>query len=193
MTDTQTPTTPVATYCYAHPSRETSLKCRRCERLICAACARPTPTGYLCIDCVNQHKKVFNTAVWSDYLIVFLISAGLSALADIATIFITSIVWGFFIIGLAPLAGTAIGNLSRRFIKNRRATSLNYLLVAGMVIGALPVMLISGLPAFFALVMGGQSILHSVFAFGPILWQIVYLVIATPVAYSQFSGLVFRR
>jgi hypothetical protein len=190
---TETETIPTAIYCYVHPSRETSLRCKRCERPICASCAQRTPTGYLCKDCVNQHQKIFNTAVWWDYLIVFFTTAILSGLAAIATIVITSIIWGFFIIFIAPLAGSIIANVTRRFVKNHRSPALNYTLVAGMIIGAIPVMLMSGLPALFVLFSGGGDIMSSLSFFSPLLWQIVYLVLAIPMAYSQFSGLVFRR
>lgn len=193
MTDSETISTSPATYCYAHPGRETSLRCKRCEKPICASCAQRTPTGYLCKECVSKHQKIFDTAVWSDYLIVFFASAFLSGLGAVATILITSIVWGFFIIGLAPIAGTLIGNATRRFIKNRRSSPLNYTLVAGIIVGTLPILLISGLPALLMMLTGGGDILGSLFSFGPLLWQIVYLVLAVPTAYYQFSGLVFRR
>ncbi len=192
MTETQS--NPTAIYCYAHPGRETGLRCKRCEKPICASCAQRTPTGYMCKDCVSQHQKIFDTAVWTDYLKVFLISATLSGLAAVATIIITSIIWGIFIIGLAPLAGTMIANATRRAVKNHRSRALNYTLVAGIVIGALPVLLMSGLPALFLLFTGGEGdVMGSLSFFSPVLWQIVYLVLATPMAYSQFSGLVFRK
>ena len=191
MTDTEI--TPTATYCYAHPGRETSLRCKRCEKPICASCAQRTPTGYMCKDCVNQHQKIFDTAVWYDYLTVFFTSAILSGLAAVATIIITSIIWGFFIIGLAPLAGTMIANVTRRFVKNHRSPMLNTTLVVGMILGALPVLLLSGLPGLLTLLGGGGNVMGSVVSFSPVLWQVVFLVIAAPVAYSQFSGLVFRR
>jgi hypothetical protein len=184
---------PAVTYCYAHPGRETGLRCKRCERPICASCAQRTPTGYLCKDCVNQHQKIFNTAVWYDYLIVFFTSATLSGLAAVATIIITSIIWGIFIIVLAPLAGSMIANVTRRFVKNHRSPALNYTLVAGMIVGTLPVLLMSGLPALFVMLSGGTDVMSGISFFSLVLWQIVYLVIATPLAYSQFSGLVFRQ
>jgi hypothetical protein len=193
MTDSENISTASATYCYVHPGRETSLRCKRCEKPICASCAQRTPTGYLCRECVSQHQKIFDTAVWSDYLIVFITSAVLSGLAAIATIIVASIIWGIVIIALAPLAGSMIANVTRRFVKNHRSSALNYTLVAGMIIGALPVLLMSGLPALFVMLSGGGDIMGSLFAFGPLLWQIVYLVLAIPMAYSQFSGLVFKR
>lgn len=179
--------------CYVHPNRETSLRCNRCERPICASCAVRTPTGYRCKECVRQQQKKFDSAVWYDYLIVLVVTAVLSAIASALTIVITSIIWGFFIIFLGPLAGMTIANMALRLVKGRRSRALNLTLVAGMVLGALPVLLMSGLLGLLAMLFGGGDFLSTVFLFGPLLWQVVYLVTAIPAAYSQFSGLLFRR
>ena len=187
------------TYCYAHPGRETGLRCKRCDKPICASCAQRTATGYLCKECVQAHQKKFDTALGSDYLVVFFVAAFLSGIGAIATILITSVIWGIFVIGLAPLAGTIIANAVRRFIKNRQSPNLNYTLVAGVILGALPVMAFTALPLLGMLFMGGgmmsdgSSPLSSLYAFSPLIWQAVYLVLAVPAAYYQFSGLFFRR
>jgi len=188
MTEESTPIT-----CYAHPGRETSLRCNRCERPICASCAVRTPTGYRCKECVREHQKKFDTAEWYDYLVVLVASAILSGIASALTIVVTSIIWGFFIIFLGPLAGMTIANIARRLVKNRRSRALNLTLAAGMALGALPVLLASGLPALLLMLFGGGDLLSAVYLFGPLLWQVVYLVTAIPAAYSQFSGLFFRR
>lgn len=180
-------------YCYLHPTRETALRCKRCENPICPSCAVRTPTGYMCKDCVRQHQKAFDSAVWYDYVIVLFASAILSGIAAVLTIVITSVIWGFFVIVLAPMAGVAIGNLVRRFIKNHRSRALNITLAVGMVLGAIPVMLFSGLPGLLMMFFGGMDFMTAIYAFGPLVWQIVYLVLGVPAAYYQFSGLVFRR
>ncbi len=179
--------------CYVHPNRETSLRCNRCERPICASCAVRTPTGYRCKECVRQQQKKFDSAVWYDYLIVLAVAAVLSAIASALTIVITSIIWGFFIIFLGPLAGMTIANTALRLVKGRRSRALNLTLVAGMALGALPVLLLGGLPGLLVMLFGGGDFLSTVFLFSPLLWQVVYLVTAIPAAYSQFSGLLFRR
>ncbi len=178
--------------CYLHPERETSLRCKRCERPICASCAQRTPTGYMCPECVKEHQKKFDTALGGDYVVVFLVAALLSAVAAFATILITAIVWGIFVFGLAPLAGTLIGNAARRLVRNRRSRALNYTLVAGIIVGALPVLLFTALPLLLALFSGG-GFDFALYALSPLLWQLVYLALAVPSAYYQFSGLVFRR
>ena len=134
MTETITNTL----YCYAHPSRETTLRCKRCERPICASCAQRTPTGYLCKDCVNQHKKMFDTALWYDYLtgsgatfILSLIASGLLA-------FISSFI-GFFMIfvsfAVAGGAGVFLSNVVLRVTGKRRSRWLFIACAAGVALG----------------------------------------------------------
>ena len=185
--------TDVSLTCYVHPNRPTLLRCNNCERPICVSCAMRTPTGYRCKECVRGQQKVFETAVWSDYVIVFFTGAILSGIASLLLLAISSFIW-FLVFVLAPLAGATIGNIARRFVKGRHSRWLNLLFGASIVIGALPVMLVLGLGGVLLMFSyGSEDIVSSLFSLGPVLWQIVYLVIATPAAYSQFSGLFIRR
>ncbi|GAB4504227.1 MAG: hypothetical protein Fur0043_12200 [Anaerolineales bacterium] len=179
--------------CYLHPNRETSLRCNRCERPICASCAVRTPTGYRCKECVREQRKRFDTAEWYDYLLVLIVAAILSAIASALTILISAYIWGFFILLLGPLAGMTIANIALRLVKGHRSRALNLTLAVSMALGALPVLLLSGLPGLLTLLLGGADLLSTVVLFSPLLWQILYLVTAIPAAYSQFSGLLFRR
>jgi MFS family permease len=179
--------------CYVHPNRSTLLRCNQCERPICVSCAVRTPTGYRCKECVSGHLKKFDTALWYDYVIVFFTGAVLSAIASLIALMITSIIWGIFVIGLGPLAGVVMANIARRFVKNRRSNALNIFFVIGIVAGTLPLLFILGLGTFLMMLGGGGNVLGNVFTLSPLLWQFVYLATAVPSAYSQFSGLFFRR
>ncbi|MBV6397539.1 MAG: hypothetical protein HFACDABA_03153 [Anaerolineales bacterium] len=179
--------------CYVHPTRPTVLRCNNCERPICVSCAIRTPTGYRCKECVRGQQKIFDTAQWSDYVIVFFTGAILSGIASVLVSIVTSFIW-FLAIPLAPLAGVTIGNIARRFVKGRHSKWLNFLFGASIILGALPMILVLG----FGGVMTASSYASAnpsvgIFSFGPLFWQIVYLVLAAPAAYSQFSGLIFRR
>jgi hypothetical protein len=152
-----------------------------------------TPTGYRCKECVRGQQKVFDTATWSDYVIVFFTGAILSGIASLLTLAVTSFL-GFLVIVLAPLAGATIGNIARRFVKGRHSRWLNLLFGASIIIGALPVLLVLGFGGVLLMASYGQgNMLSSIFSLGPAFWQIIYLLIATPAAYSQFSGLFIRR
>ena len=171
-----TETISTATYCYAHPGRETSLRCKRCERYICTSCAVGTPTGYMCKDCVNQHKKMFDTALWYDYLtgsgatfILSLIASGLLAL-------ISSFA-GFFMIfiafAMAGGAGVFLSNIALRVTGKRRSRWLFIACAAGVALGALPI-------ALFLFFTGNM---YSIIMLG------IYAVVATSTVYARLAGI----
>lgn len=175
MTEETTPLT-----CYIHPDRETSLRCKICERPICISCAVRTPTGYACKECVRNRQKRFDTAEWYDYLIGFSVSAALSLVTSLIMMVIASFL-GFFMwfvsFAVAASAGAIIANITQSALRKRRSKQLFWLTAAGVVAGALPVIL-------FLLLTG------NLFA---IVWQGIYLVTATPTVYARLSGFQFSR
>lgn len=166
-------------YCYIHPTRETALRCNNCNRPICAACAIHTPTGYRCRECVKGQQKAFNTSEWYDYISGFIVAMLLSAVAAFLVTFVGRIgFFGWFLIAAgAPTAGVAIAEGVRLVTGKRRSRSLFMTVAAGVVVGALPVILVQVLSTNF---------------FG-ILFQIIYLVIVVPVVYSRLSGIQLFR
>lgn len=182
------------TFCVNHPGVETGLRCNKCGRPICPKCAVRTPTGYRCKDCVRAQQKIFDTATTGDYLLVFFLGGFLSFLGSLATAFVTSLVWGFIILALAPGAGVLIGNILRGIIRGRHSKALNWTLAVAVVLGGLPVLLLYGLGGLlFALFGESMDLLALYSLFGPALWQIVYLALAAPAAYAQFSGIRLAR
>jgi hypothetical protein len=176
---TETETTSTATYCYAHPGRETSLRCKRCEKPICASCAQRTPTGYLCRDCVRSHQKSFDTTEWYDYALGFITAAFLSAVAAFLVTWIGRIgFFGWFLIAAgAPVAGTAIAESIRLVTRRHRSRNLFITVAVGVVVGALPIALVQ---------------LLSMNIFG-IIFQAIYLVIAVPIVYTRLSGIQLSK
>ena len=166
-------------YCYVHPSRETSLRCNNCNRPICASCAVRTPTGYRCRECVKGQLKVFDTSEWYDYISGFIVAAILSLIAAFLVTLIGRIgFFGWFLIAAgAPTAAVAIAEGVRLVTGRRRSRPLFMTVAAGVVLGALPVMLFQ---------------VFAVDLFG-ILFQVIYLVIAVPVIYSRLSGIQLFR
>jgi hypothetical protein len=166
-------------YCYVHPTRETALRCNNCERPICAQCAVRTPTGYRCKECVRERQKTFETAEWYDFVFGFIIAAVLSAIAAFLVTLIGGIgFFGWFLIAAgAPTAAVAIAEGVRRATNRRRSRALFITIAIGIVFGALPVILIQ--------VLRGDL-------FG-IVFQVIYLIIATPVVYTRLSGIQLFR
>lgn len=167
------------TYCYAHPDRETSLRCKRCDRYICTSCAVSTPTGYICKDCMRERQKTFDTAVWSDFLIGFA-AAGL--LSGIASFLVTLIggfgFFGWFLVFLgSSAAGGLIAEAVRAATRRRRSRALFLTVGAGVVIGALPILIV-------------QLLVGNIFG---LLFQVIYLVIAAPMVYARLSGIQLSR
>ncbi len=171
-----TENTTAVLYCYAHPGRETSLRCKRCERPICASCAQRTPTGYLCKDCVSQHKKIFDTALWYDYLTGSGVMFTLSLIASGLLAFISSFI-GFYMIfvsfAVAGGAGVFFSNIALRVTGKRRSRWLFIACAAGVALGALPV-------ALFLFFTGNM---YSIIMLG------IYAVVATSTVYARLAGI----
>jgi hypothetical protein len=171
------PTAPV--YCANHPTVETSLRCNKCGKPICAKCAVRMPTGYRCKECVRGQLKIFDTALWYDYVSGFVVAGILGLLAS----FLASLVSGLSFIGWilivvgAPSAGMVIAEGVRLVIRKRRSRALFITIAAAVVLSALPVIL-------FQLFTGN---------FFSLIFQGIYLFIATPVVYTRLSGIQLNR
>lgn len=163
-------------YCYAHPDRETMLRCNRCDRPICAQCAVLTPTGYRCKECVRGQLKVFDTAQWWDYPLAFGLAGVLSFLGSWIAQFL-----GWFVIFVAPIIGVIIAEAVRWVIHRRRSRLLFQMAVAGVVLGALPLLLLKVL----TLLLAGSG------AFGllGLLWPAIYTFLVSSTAYYRLSGI----
>jgi hypothetical protein len=118
--------------CINHPGRETTLRCNRCDGLICPDCARKTPVGYRCVGCVRQQQSIFDTAVWHDYVVAAVISFVLSGLSGALMVR-----FGWFVIFLAPTVGGFISEIIRRAIGRRRGKYLSYVAVGCMLLAGL--------------------------------------------------------
>ncbi|MCZ2127997.1 MAG: hypothetical protein LC099_09525 [Anaerolineales bacterium] len=170
---------PTTLYCYAHPDRETTLRCKRCERPICVSCAVSTPTGYMCKDCVRQRQKTFDTALTQDFILGFVVAAALSGVASFLATFVGGLgfIGWFLIIFGAPIAGGIIAEAVRAVTKRRRSRALFLTVGAGVIVGALPMILI---------------MLFSMNLFG-LIFQGIYLFIAAPLVYARLSGIQLSR
>ena len=163
------------TYCEYHPSTESTLRCNRCERPICAKCAVLTETGYRCKECVREQQKTFDTARSIDYLLAIGIAL---ILAFIGSLIVSRI--GFFTIFLAPIAGIVIAEAIRRAINKRRSKRLFKATAVATAVGGL-------LPTLSVLALTGLTIgLGSLFFF---IWPVVYTVLVTSTVYYRLAGI----
>ena len=174
-------------YCYIHPNRPTTLRCNRCERPICTEDAVLTPTGYRCRNCVREQQKKFDTAQWYDYIVAFIVAAIGSGITSVLVFFASQFFFGILVLFLAPGAGVIIGNIVMRFIRNRRSRALFLTSAVGIVVGAVPALLMFALPVLLALMAG--SLGAGLGAILPAIWEVVYLFLAVPAAYAQISGI----
>jgi B-box zinc finger len=171
---------PAILHCVNHPNRETSLRCNRCERPICPACAVRTPTGYRCKDCVRTQQKIFETALWWDYPLAFVVAGVLSFLGSLIVPFV-----GFFTIFLAPIAGVIIAEAVRLVIGRRRGRKLFLLTAAAVVLGSLPIL---GITVLSLLLFAGQGGFN-LSAVLSIVYRGIYTVMVTSAFYYRLAGI----
>jgi hypothetical protein len=155
-------------YCANHPNIETTLRCNKCEKPICAKCAVLTPTGYRCKECIREQQKKFETAVWFDYPLIFLVVAILSYLGSLITARI-----GFWTILLAPAAGAIIAEAARLVTRKRRSKRLFILAAIAAVIGCLPV---------------GLAFIQHFYLLG-VIYQVIYGVIMISAMFYRLAGI----
>ena len=156
--------------CYIHPDRQTVLRCNRCEQPICNSCAVLTPTGYRCKQCVRGQQKVFNSARTLDYILAPLAAAILSYAGSQVVRF-----FGFFTLLAAPLAGMLIVEAVKRITGNRRSRQLFALTTTAVVLGGLPMLVMTLLRILLTLSAGQINVL----AFLPLIFQLAYLILVT--------------
>jgi DNA-directed RNA polymerase subunit RPC12/RpoP len=156
-----------------------TLRCSKCGKPITPAEAVQTPVGYRCMDCVRQQQKIFDTSKPLDYLWGFLIAAVISFLGSLLTSAI-----GFFTFLLAPAAGVAVAEVVRAVTKKRRGKKLFRIVAAGVILGGLPLILVSLLNFIASLSMGSFNL----FGLLPLAYKVLYLFLAVPSAYYRLSG-----
>ena len=151
--------------CVNHPNVETYLRCNKCGRPICVKCARRTPVGYRCRECINAQQRVFYAGFSPVY---YLIAAAVAVpLALVAGWVIPRLGW--FAIFLGPLVGGGIANAARWAMRRRRGPR-TWLVVCGCIA-------MGAVPRLFGSLLFGGGLLTA-------LWSIVYLVTAVGAAYA---------
>lgn len=127
-------------YCANHPATETLLRCNKCGKPICIKCARQTPVGYRCNECIHQQQNVYFNALGSDNFIALGVGFLVSAIAaPIAGMLLGG--FGFFGLIIAFVAGSGAGSLLaqiiRRAVGRRRGRRLPIYALMGIIGGVL--------------------------------------------------------
>jgi hypothetical protein len=129
---------------------------------------------------VSGQQRVFNTAQVIDYVLGFGVAAILGGITSLLVQVVGSMA-GFFawflIAAATPTAGVIIAEACRFVTRRHRARALFITVAAGMVVGAIPVIL---------------STLLSFNIFG-LVFLGIYLFVAVPLVYSRLSGFQFFR
>jgi MFS family permease len=165
-------------YCVNHPNIETHLRCNNCGKPICPKCAVATPTGYRCKDCVQNQQKLFETAQWFDYLTSIITAVVLSFLGSLILPRM-----GFFVLILAPIAGTIIAEICRIFIRKRRSKRLYQSITIATALGSFPPILANLLG--FTLSIGQANFSSLVF----LIVEVAYTFLVTSTTYYRLTGL----
>jgi hypothetical protein len=127
-------------YCANHPNVETMLRCNRCGKPICTRCAVQTPVGYRCKECVGRQQAVFYTGGMLDYAIGAAIAL---VLGGVAAFLMSRLGFWFFALILGAPIGIAIAEVVRLAVRRRRSKYLWLVVAGGMLVGALPALLLS--------------------------------------------------
>lgn len=127
-------------YCKNHPNVETRLRCNRCGEPICIKCARRTPVGFRCPQCLHLQQAVYYTATVVDYVVaaaILLVAGAVAAYIMTLVGFIGLYGW-FLAIFLGPLAGGLIAEVAHRAVGGRRGRWLGMMAVCCLVLSAAP-------------------------------------------------------
>lgn len=165
-------------FCYAHPQRETLLRCNRCNRPMCTSCAVRTPTGYRCKECVRGQQKIFDTARWWDFPLAVLVAGALAFAGSLVVRY-----FGFFTLFLAPTAGMIIAEAVRLVVKKRRSKWLPLTTALAALLGGLINALASLVLVFF---LAPQADLAALLG---LLWPAIYAFLAASTAYYRLKGI----
>lgn len=122
--------------CYRHPDRVTALRCHSCLNPICPDCARTSPTGYICPDCLERGRKRFETTQGRDYPIAGVVSF---VLGLVGYWLMAQLPFGGIWISLIGgwLVGMAIAKVVRVVTEKRRSPKLFWTIVGSAGLGAL--------------------------------------------------------
>jgi hypothetical protein len=175
--------TEAAMVCANHPDRETGLRCNRCGKPICSACAVRTPVGYRCRECVRGQQKTFDTTLRRDYII----GATISAIGAGIGIGLLSLL-GIFGLLLAPVVGGGLAEVVRAAVGRRRSRRLPLVAILGGVAGAIPHVVLPITGAAIGISGGAPPAALAGIALN-LLWPVLYAGLTLASLYYRLTGI----
>ncbi|MCB0208859.1 MAG: hypothetical protein KDJ52_06005 [Anaerolineae bacterium] len=132
--------------CYRHPDTETGLRCNRCNRFICPKCAKRTPVGFRCPECIREQEDKYYTGGNADYVIASVIAFPLSLIAAALFTFLLGR-FGFFQLLIAffvaPVITGFIAEAVRWGVGRRRSRYLRHIVIGCLVLGTAPFIILA--------------------------------------------------
>jgi hypothetical protein len=124
---------PQALFCYRHPTRETYVRCGRCDQPICTGCALQGPVGLRCRVCGTPPRDPLTAFRPAE------LGAGAAAAVGAGTLAgLVGLQIGFFFsLCVGPIIGGLIGEAVMRATGYKRGPIMRLLVVGGIVGGVL--------------------------------------------------------
>ena len=175
-------------FCANHPTRETLLRCNRCNKPICMECAVRTPVGFRCRKCVNEQRRVFFTGTRADYPIaaaVGFVVAGITSLL----FYILGGAFGFFGFFIAFLIGPAVGGsvagIIHSAVGRRRSPHLGWVATISVALGAILSPGLAGITLAIARGAPASTLLAAPFAALVRLDLLLFVALAVATVYAR--------
>lgn len=122
-------------FCHWHPQRPTALRCSRCARPICPACARRHPVGWRCKECARELRSPLYKVTASDA--VRGLAAGTTVSLACALVVTLAVgLFGLLAFLLAVVAGQLVADGTTRAGGRKRGRAMQALAAASVVAGA---------------------------------------------------------
>lgn len=157
---------PGLSFCYRHPQVQTGLRCNRCGKPICPKCARRTPVGFRCPDCIREQQDKYYSGTNFDYVLAAVVALPLSLIvAGLFSLILGGLgLWLIFIGGfIAPAVAGIIAEAVRWVVRRRRSRYLAHIVAGCVILGTLPFLLFDLFTMnFFALLAPGMFLVLGV-------------------------------
>lgn len=162
--------------CPRHPKREAPLRCYQCDQPMCIQCAKRTPVGYICPDCMAGRKQRFEQAALRD-----LVLAGLVAFILGCVVSLVLASTGWFVFFLSPLVGAGIAELAWRAAQRHYSQNLKWVVMVALGLSAIPILLMEVLSA------GLSFFVQDTLGVVSWIWPLIHVVLMLGAAWGRLK------